>query len=386
MSAIVLKGITWNHSRGFTPLIAASQLYNELNPTISIQWEKRSLQEFADYPLEKLALNYDLLIIDHPWVGCAAATNAVLPLNEYMNDAFINNQKVNSVGASFNSYEFQNSLWALPIDAATPVASYRKDLFEANNCSVPQTWEALIELANNKKVAVPAIPIDLLMNFYSFCLALKVPFFENEFFIAASNGTIVLETMMELYSKVDTKMFSLNPIGVAQLMSDTNDYWYCPFAYGYSNYSRNGYAKHLLQYGGVVSLHNQKLQTTIGGTGLSVSSNTQYQTEAINFATWICSENIQSTIYVQNGGQPGHLTAWQDDNANLITNNYFRNCLQTMKDGYMRPRYNGYLHFQDKAGLPLQQYLLGKKSSKETIFEMNEIYKESKLEAHVIAT
>ena len=29
-----------------------------------------------------------------------------------------------------------------------------------------------------------------------------------------------------------------------------------------------------------------------------------------------------------------------------------------MDNGYMRPRYNGYLHFQDHAGIPLQKCLM----------------------------
>ena len=74
MAAIVLNGITWGHSRGITPLLAFSQRYNERHPEVEIRWKKRTLQEFADFPIEKLTKEYDLLIIDHPWVGCAAAT------------------------------------------------------------------------------------------------------------------------------------------------------------------------------------------------------------------------------------------------------------------------------------------------------------------------
>ena len=74
MAGIILNGITWGHSRGITPLLAVSQRYSELHPGIEIRWKKRTLQEFADFPIEKLTDDYDLLIIDHPWVGCAAAT------------------------------------------------------------------------------------------------------------------------------------------------------------------------------------------------------------------------------------------------------------------------------------------------------------------------
>ena len=66
MGKVVLNGITWGHSRGITPLFATAQRYSELHPDVEINWEKRTLQEFADYSIEKLTSQYDLLIIDHP--------------------------------------------------------------------------------------------------------------------------------------------------------------------------------------------------------------------------------------------------------------------------------------------------------------------------------
>src|SRR3982751_5217665 len=130
MGGTVLKGITWGHSRGITPLYAYSQRFSELHKDVEVIWKKRTLQEFADFPIEKLTEQYDLLIIDHPWVGCAAATNCVLPLNEYLPKEYLQDQLVNSVGYSHESYNYDNKQWALAIDAATPAASFRKDLFD----------------------------------------------------------------------------------------------------------------------------------------------------------------------------------------------------------------------------------------------------------------
>ena len=145
--AAVLRGITWGHSRGITPLLAASQRYEELNPGVQIQWKKRTLQEFADFPIEKLTTEYDLLVIDHPWVGCAADKKCVLPLDKYLPDEYLQDQLKNSVGDSHISYNYENSQWALAIDAATPAACYRNDLLERNNICLPQTWEEVIDLA-----------------------------------------------------------------------------------------------------------------------------------------------------------------------------------------------------------------------------------------------
>ena len=378
MKTTVLKGITWAHSRGITPLLATAQRFNELNPAIEIRWEKRTLQQFADLPIEQLTKEYDLLIIDHPWVGCAAATNCVLPLEKYLPESYLNDQLANSIGGSHESYHYDGHQWALAIDAATPAASFRSDLFEKYNKIIPSTWSELITLAKEGLVAVPAIPIDLLMNFYMFCIAHgSKPFTSTQEVIDEATGLQTLRTMQELYSLVDKKMFVCNPIAVAELMSKTDEYFYCPFAYSYSNYSREGYAEHLLQYTDLVEFDGEKLHSTIGGTGLAVSAFSKYKEASVAFAKMVVSPRHQSTFYVQHGGQPGHGAAWTDRSANELTHHFFRNVYPAMERGFIRPRYNGYLCFQDNAGEPLHHFLLNGGNAKNLIQEMNVLYKES---------
>ena len=375
----VLKGITWGHSRGITPLLAYAQRFNELHPEVEVLWEKRSLQQFADFPIEQLTAQYDLLIIDHPWVGCASATECVLPLEQYLSDAYLDDQLRNSVGHSHLSYHYNNHQWALAIDAATPVASSRVDLFEKNHASIPSTWSDVIDLAREGRVAVPAIPIDVLMSFYMFCIASgKTPFENTDVVIDPEAGMAALETMKQLYALIDKKFFSCNPIAVAELMTRTDDYWYCPFAYGYNNYSREGYAEKQLYYSDLVEFNKcGRLRSTIGGTGLAVSAFSKEKAIALQFAEEIVSGRCQSTFYVQHGGQPGHKSAWLSRSANALCNDFFKNVLPAMENGYMRPRYNGYLYFQDHAGDPIQEYLLNKIRPADVLNEINRLYKRS---------
>ena len=125
-----LTGITWNHTRGYLPLVAAAQRFADRDPDVEIVWHKRSLQEFADAPIERLAESFDLLVIDHPFVGYAARHPTLLPLDEYLPEEYLADQAANSVGRSFESYHFGGHLWALAIDAATPVSAHRPDLLE----------------------------------------------------------------------------------------------------------------------------------------------------------------------------------------------------------------------------------------------------------------
>lgn len=60
---VSIRGMTWDHSRGFTPMVATAQRFHELHPGIDFAWSKRSLQEFADKPLADLAEQFHLLVI-----------------------------------------------------------------------------------------------------------------------------------------------------------------------------------------------------------------------------------------------------------------------------------------------------------------------------------
>ena len=379
MSRVILNGITWGHSRGITPLLAGAQRFSELFNDVEIRWKKRSLQEFADAPLEELAQQYDLLIIDHPWSGCAAATQCLLPLDEYLPAAFLDDQAKNSVGYSHVSYYYAGHQWALAIDAATPATSYRSDLFERNGLMVPDTWDELLDFAKTGRVLVPGIPVDTLMAFYMFCLANgHEPFLSESIVIDMPTGLSALEDMKQLWSLCDRLIYTSNPINIAEVMSKTDDYWYCPFAYCYSNYSRKGYAKNVLTYKDLPLFGSYgRLRSTIGGTGIAVSSTSNQKEIAIQFVQWITSGECQSTFYVENGGQPGHRSAWTGNIANLICNNFFSNLLPSMDRGYLRPRYNGYLQFQDRAGEPLFLYLMNGGSAGQVLKTINSIYKES---------
>jgi multiple sugar transport system substrate-binding protein len=381
MKKTVLKGITWGHSRGITPLLAASQRYSELNPLVDIVWNKRTLQEFADYPIERLTESYDLLIIDHPWVGCANATRCVLPLNDHISEAFLSDQAANSVGASHRSYTYGDAQWALAIDAATPVASYRADLFEKNGERPPDTWPELLSLARKGKVILPGIPIDTLMCFYAFCIANGgEPFLDgyHQRVIDDDTGKAALEQMRSLWSLCDPGIYDCNPIAVAERMTRSDDFWYCPFAYGYSNYARSGYASHVLTYTGTVRMEDQqRLRTTLGGTGLSVSAFSKHPLEAVDFAQWVVSPVIQSTLYAEHGGQPAYRSAWLNESNNLLTHDYFKNTLETLDEAYVRPRYNGYLHFQDLAGDPIRDFLRNGGRPGDVMRRVNDLYVES---------
>lgn len=377
---ISLKGITWNHSRGFVPMVATAQRFSELNPQVEITWEKRSLQQFADFSIQELAERFDLLVIDHPWAGFAAKTGSILPLDNYLSAAYMHDQKENTVGHSFESYAYDGHQWALPIDAATPVASSRADLLEQHGFQLPATFEDLLLLADKGLVAFAGIPIDVLMNFYTFCCSLgEDPCQVEDLIISRDTGVKALQMYRELASKIHPDNFKRNPIQVYEAMTLGDDIAYCPFAYGYSNYSRAGYARKQLHFHDMISLNGEtNLRSTLGGTGLAVSSSSAHKDIAVKYAGYVASPACQQTVFFENGGQPGHISAWKEEEVNRKSGNFFANTLPALQRAFLRPRYHGHMYFQDHAGDIVRDYLMNGGAELQVLESMNNLYLESR--------
>ena len=353
-----LTGMTWNHTRGFVPMVATAQRFQELHPAISIGWQKRSLQQFADAPLAELAARFDLLVIDHPSIGEAAAHDLLLPLDEYLPAAFLADQAANSVGGSHASYSYEGHQYALAIDAATPVAGWQPDLLAAADAAVPGTWEELLALAHRGLVAVPAIPIDSLMHLFMLSNALDAePFTEAGEVLPRAAGGEALRLLRELVQASAPGSLERNPIATWQLLAESSSVAYCPFAYGYSNYSRAGYAGHVLEVGPLVSFAGRPLRSTLGGAGLAISRKTAHRAEALAYAQFVASGPTQRTLYAASGGQPGHRSAWLDAELNHRTHGFFRSTLRTLDEAWVRPRFPDFLAFQDEASLRVHEYL-----------------------------
>ena len=179
-------------------------------------WEARSLQDFADYPVDELAKRYDLIVLDHPHMGTAARDGCLVPLNKYLSPLTQAALQQESVGKSYQSYVFDGELWALPIDAAAQVAAYRPDLLERLQCPVPRTWDDVIALARVRPgtVSVPLMPTDALMAFFTLCAnSGEEPFsLDPEVVVTRKTGLAALEMLRQLASYSNPESLSWNPI------------------------------------------------------------------------------------------------------------------------------------------------------------------------------
>ncbi len=379
---IELTGITWNHTRGYLPMVATAQRFSELHPEVSITWQKRSLQQFADAPLADLAARFDMMVIDHPSMGEAAHAELLLKLDEHLPPEFLADQAANSVGQSHTSYNYEGHQYALAIDAATPVSGWRPDLLARVGAETPKTWDDLLALARRGLVTVPAIPIDSLMNLFMLANALGAePFTMQGEVIAAPQGIVALKMLRELVQLSAPGSLERNPIKTWQLLADSDSVAYCPFAYGYSNYARRGYGEHVLHNGGLVSFEGKPLRSTLGGAGLAISRSCKHLETALAYAEFTASGLTQRTLYVESGGQPGHRSAWQSAEVNAHTHGFFANTLLTLDAAWVRPRWPGFIGFQDAASNLVHHYLVHGGEESQVLESLNQALKQAGVQA-----
>ena len=371
-TATTLRGMTWDHPRGFDPLMACARLWHE-RTGVEVLWERRSLQDFESFPVRTLARQYDLIVIDHPHVGQITRERCLLPLDDEAHTAL----SQHFVGASFDSYIQEGRLWALPIDAAAQVQAFRPDQLDA-----PATeWPTILELARAGRVHCPMRPPHNLMALYTLCGLHGHPAREShpEFFDPDS-GARAYELLRELLALLDGDCFAMDPIQVFETMSQQDSPIACvPLIYGYVSYARSGFRPARIGFADipVLSPGALPLGSALGGTGIAVSAYSSQPRAAREFAYWVATDAIQSGPYAAAGGQPANAVAWADSSVNTPVHGFYINTRATLEGSWIRPRHDGYMGFQEAGAQRLLTALRVGERATTAIAALNQLFRES---------
>jgi multiple sugar transport system substrate-binding protein len=345
-----LKGMTWSHPRGYDPMVAVSAAW-EAETGHRIRWDKRSLQDFETYPVEDLARNYDLIVIDHPHVGQITAEACLLPLPD------VPEITAESVGASVDSYVWQGHRWAYPIDAAAQVQAIRPDLLPQ-----PLTkWAEVVSLAEEGRVMLPLRAPHALMCFYYMAANAGHPCRNDGkgTFVDPAAGRAALERLAAVAQHVDSACNEMDPIAVLEEMSQGSRIACAPLIYGYISYGLPGFRPNKVTFHDVPStqLDGDLAGSGLGGTGIAVSAFSNAPEAAIAFAAYVAGPAVQRGIYADAGGQAGHRAAWTDERVDDAASGFYSGTLATLDSAFVRPRHDGYMAFQNPASDRISQAL-----------------------------
>jgi len=328
-------GLTWDHPRGRDALQAAA--------FDGLSWHVHSLEGFESSPIEELAERYDLIVLDHPHLGDALAADCLTPLDELFAPDELRGFAAGSVGPSAASYVLGGKTWALPLDAATQVSARRADLL----ADAPWSW------ADTLALDVPVAPsLAGPHAFLSFCsIAVSLGGRLDEEFFAREVAVAALEILSQLAGKAPDATSALNPIGLLELMSTTDELAYVPLVYGYVNYSPR------LAFG--APPEGVRGGSTIGGTGIAVTKRSTPNPPLLDHLRWLMSAEAQSGFIPAHAGQPSARSAWTDPAVDADAGGFYSATLDTIEHSWVRPRFAGYVPFQSQASAIIRAGLRG---------------------------
>lgn len=333
LEPIRLRGVAWDHPRGVDSVRAGSLGARWRDRPVVVDWTARSLRDFGDEPLGRLVRRFDLLVVDHPHIPDAATTGLLAAVTAGAPEA---------VGRSGRSYEWDGRRWALPIDAAAQVTAFRPDLLP----EPPSSWD---ELLAGPPVLWPGAAIDAFSSLFALASADGwSPSEPSALPFDAAKAVRGLDVLRRLRERVPPALRALDPIGVLDLLSTTDEFGAAPLVFGYTNYARVGFRPHRLRFTDAPEGLAGRPGSLLGGAGIAVSAWSADREAAAAVAVRLASSSVQRGAYFDGGGQPAAVEAWEDDRLDEETGGFFRATRRTLEAAVLRPRRTGWMAFQDR--------------------------------------
>jgi multiple sugar transport system substrate-binding protein len=318
------------------------------------------LSAFEFQPVEELASSYDLIILDHPFMGDAAAKECLLdlaPLLGGLDGSFI--------GPSLSTYRWRNATYAVPVDAACQVAAYRSDIMDGIDAAPPRSWREVLELGaraarHGVQLAIAYSGVHSLMTFMTLAASLGRPCGEipSEPLVDRAVAQEALGLMRSLARFCPADVFGWNSIALHNALASADNIAYCPAVYCYAAYAEADQT-HPLRFADLPGAGSPSPRgSTVGGTGLAISARCAAPDAALAYASFVARADTQ-LAFARHHGQPARTEVWGDQTIDRPFGGTFSATRATMEAAWIRPRFSGYLQFQKRGGDLVEQHLRG---------------------------
>jgi len=310
---------------------------------VDVAWDWRSLEAFGDQPLEEVAPHYDLLVIDHPFCGTAAATGCLQPFDALLSRGELDALAHDAVGPTHASYWYAGHQWGLATDAACQVSAIRDDLLDA---PAPETWDDVLGLARSipGRVALPLAPAHAVSSFLTLCANHGEPAAVGERLVGREVGICALSILGELHRLGPAEATSWEPPAVLERLADAGELSYVPLTYGFVTHA------HRCRFLDIPSAGHGPRGAVLGGAGLAISAASTRPAEAAAFAAWASGAEAQRAVVAAAGGQPGSRSAWLDSDLDHAAGGFYSGTLATIEAAWVRPREPWWPSFQLACG------------------------------------
>ena len=365
----MLRGITWKHPRGYEPLAATAAAWRRECPGVAVTWRQLPWRRFEAAVLANHARRtgrYDLLMLDHPWIGSLVKGGGLVPLDPFLRGGRRAELARDVVGPSTGSYRYGGRQWALPVDASCHTLLYRKDLLPSGVGRIPGTWEGLLALAE----AVHDPPrryafgnsfrgVQASCFFLTLLASLGARPYEGSPAIDPAKGRKALALMRALLRYSHPASTRWDPWHLMERVQIADDIGMVPATFGYVNYFRGRRCR--LAVADVPRFRGfPPSRPIVGGVGLAIAARSPHREEAWRYLWFVMGRRSQCGIFPRHHGQPARRSLWTDPRVHRATHGFYRGMLPNMERGYVRPTFPGYPRIELEPGATVEAQLDGR--------------------------
>lgn len=372
---MTLRGLTWDHPRGYDALAEAARRVNAGRAEPLILWDKQPLEGFESAPITDLCAKYDLVVLDHPHIGEAVAAGCLVPLEEVFAPQELTDWAAQTVGPAFRSYGWEGLHWALPLDVATQVMARRADLLPDG----PDDWDAVEALATQGKVALSLGGPHAFLNLIS-TAAGQGAVIGGDNMLPDAVALPALARLQRLAALAPDGSAGLNPIALLEAMARSDRIALVPLIFGYVTYARSGHAPHPICFSDSLT-EAAGLGGVLGGTGIAMSRRARIGPEIKAHLRDLLSVAVQTDLFPAFGGQPSARAAWHSKAVNADAGHFYANTLRTAESALLRPRFDGFPTFCNTASALIRADFAKRTPPQRTLTALRGLWRDARAQA-----
>lgn len=372
----VVRALGWDHPRCMIPMRASAAAWEALHPDVKIEWTARPLEQFNDQPLAELIGSYDILVVDHPYVGTAEQQGLLAPLDAVLDPALLARLDADSAGPSHRSYRRNGRQWGLATDAACHVSAVRPDRLAAP----PRTWAEVAAQARAEpgRVAWPMYPTDCICSFLTLYVSGGAELAEDSAAFKIEPAHEAVAYLAAILPHLHQEALALNPPRALRRMAESGEIDFIPLTFGYRIFTKPGDGAAAIAFAPAPSHDGKPGAAILGGAGVALSAGARSVDAAVAYVSWLADPVTQRAIIAGNDGQPGTASAWRDAGADRAAGGFFSATLPAIEAAWVRPRAAWWPQFQEHAGHLLRRGLEQRAAPATLVADLNGLWRTSR--------
>jgi len=379
-----IKVLCWAGPRCEFTSKGMADIYMKAHPDVNIVVDAFPYGEF----LMKIALDiaggggaYDVLWAFTPFDKGYAEAGYLQPLDKYLleDPEFWADIRKDIYPNVLSLYQHGEHWWAIAADTNTQIFYYRKDLLSQAGVKVPTTWDEVLDAAVKLHNPPDMYAVGTYLQRYWATDAWLALFYsaggkfwteDYQPLLNSPAGVQATELLLKLSKYTPREALSWDEAKLHDAMGNAGIVAMAPNCWAGPVLTDPKISKFANQIDVAMTPKlNGNLVLPMGGLGLGVTTRSGYPDEAWKFIKFYLSRENQRTV-VSLGGQPARISALTDP-VNVAERLFFPVLAESLKLAIVRPVEAEYERIAELLGIELDNVILGKKSIREALDDVN---------------